>query len=74
MIVAQYKTIDGDFYDWISYKIFNTEIYAMVIASANPKYQTVVRFNSGIIITIPVVATPSGTKISKVDWGTVFLT
>jgi phage tail protein X len=67
-----YSTIQGDFFDSISYKIFKTEKYSPVIMRNNPAYANVVIFDAGIVLTIPSVSTSS--QISEVPWGQLFVT
>jgi phage tail protein X len=65
-----YKTIQGDFFDYISYKVFGTEKYANVLIRENPLYADVVRFDAGIVLMLPIIANPN-TNISAVPWGTL---
>jgi phage tail protein X len=65
-----YSTIQGDFFDLISYKIYGTEKYANVLMRDNPAYSDVVRFDAGIVLTIPTISNPNQ-NVSAVPWGTL---
>jgi len=66
--VFQYKTIQGDALDSISWDLFGTEKYTGDIMLANPTYVDVANFDAGIVLTIPVVALAP--NLSNVPWGT----
>ncbi len=71
-MATTYRTVQGDFFDDISYRIFQTEKYGVSIMTANPGYADVVRFAAGITLTIPQVA--SSTNVTAVPWGQLFVT
>lgn len=68
--VFQYTTKQGDYYDLISYTLFGTEIYSMAIALANPEYETVVAFESGIQLSIPIIPAATTPTLGQA-WGTL---
>jgi phage tail protein X len=51
--VGQYKTIQGDTWDSISYKVYGSEMLFPLLMSANPEHVLVVIFDAGIILVIP---------------------
>jgi hypothetical protein len=69
--VNQYTTIGGEMWDQISRKIYGKERWENVLMRANPAYLNVVRFNPGIVLTVPAIDTV--TLISSVPWGSVYV-
>jgi phage tail protein X len=65
-----YTSIGGDYFDWISYKLYGTEKYADVLMRVNPLYADVVLFDAGIVLNIPVIEA-KGSNVSNVPWGTI---
>ncbi len=70
MSVGFYTTIQGDYYDWISYKIYGTSKYSNVLMHENSAYNDVVAFDAGIVLTVPELP-PHNTNVSAVPWGTL---
>jgi len=57
-----YKTVSGDTWDLISYKVYGFEMYINELMSANTKYRKVLVFNEGIEIICPdIMNKPSTT-------------
>jgi phage tail protein X len=50
-----YRTVYGDTWDLISYKVFGTEAYRSNFVDANPGYSSAYVFESGVILQIPVI-------------------
>lgn len=48
-----YKTVSGDTWDLISYKLFEDEKYMRHLLEANLPLTEILRFDSGIEITVP---------------------
>ncbi len=71
-MTTTYRTIQGDFFDDIAYRTYGSEKYGVSIMTANPGYADVVRFDAGITLTIPQVA--SSQNITVVPWGQLFVT
>ena len=70
-MTSQYRTIQGDMWDWISWKLYKTERFANVLMRENAAYLSVVTFNAGTILTVPAISTTR--KISSVPWGSVYV-
>lgn len=51
-----YKTIQGDMWDLISYKLTGTVSGISELIQANPDYKEIVIFPAGIILNVPVFA------------------
>lgn len=54
--MLKYTTIQGDTWDIISLKNYNTELYVSNIIEANYKFRDYVFFPAGIVLNIPEVA------------------
>lgn len=57
-----YRTVQGDTFDLISLRQYNTEKNASYIIQANPDYTDVLIFDAGVELQVPVfgnTATPS---------------
>lgn len=48
-----YKTVSGDYWDLISYKVYGSEIYTTELMKANPEYLNVMVFSAGMEIVCP---------------------
>ncbi len=70
-MATTYRTIQGDFFDDIAYRLYGSERYGVSIMTANPGYADVVRFSAGITLTIPQVA--SSANVTAVPWGQLFI-
>lgn len=64
-----YRTIQGDYFDDIAYRLYGSERFGISIMTANPAYADVVKFSAGIVLTIPQVA--SSANASSVPWGSL---
>ncbi|WP_432643404.1 tail protein X [Acidaminococcus sp.] len=53
-----YTTVQGDVWDFISYKVYGSERYIGTLMEANPKHADTAVFPSGVILTCPDVETP----------------
>jgi phage tail protein X len=67
-----YVTVQGDFFDSISYRIYKSERFAPALMRVNPNYSAVVKFDAGIVLNVPAVA--SSQNISNVPWGALIVT
>jgi phage tail protein X len=65
-----YRTQQGEMWDYISRKIYGTERFCNVLMRTNPLYLDVVTFDAGIHLTVPAI-TISG-SISTVQWGSIY--
>lgn len=50
-----YRTIEGDTWDSISYKVYGSEEYFKDIYEANKNYSNIAIFNGGIELKVPVI-------------------
>ncbi len=53
-----YKTVQGDQWDLVSYKMYGNERYMHVLLEANPEYQDLTVFPAGLTLTCPDIPTP----------------
>jgi hypothetical protein len=51
----EYTTIQGDTFDMISLDFYDDEKYASEIIKSNPEYRTVLVFDEGSILKIPII-------------------
>lgn len=61
-----YTTIQGDMWDFISYKIYGKCKYADILMAANPEYITVYKFSAGAVLDCPEIETV--TKPAQPPW------
>lgn len=54
-----YRTIQGDMWDSIAYKLYGNEKYMKELMDANLKYIDYVVFPAGINLNVPKIAAPS---------------
>lgn len=52
-----YKTVQGDMWDLISYKVYGNEKFVDVLIAENPQYRKVLVFSAGVEIICPDVDT-----------------
>jgi phage tail protein X len=53
-----YRTISGDQWDLISFKVYNSEYYVDKLVEANISHIRTIYFDAGISLTIPDVVKP----------------
>jgi phage tail protein X len=51
----EYETIQGDTFDSISLDFYDEEYYSSEIINANPDFCSVIVFESGILLKIPII-------------------
>lgn len=61
-----YKTILGDEWDMISFKVYGTDKLVGTLMKANAKYAGVHKFEAGIEIEVPKVEEKK--KVKKAPW------
>lgn len=57
--MSTYRTIQGDTWDGIAYKIAGAEEFMTPLMQANPDYAEIVIFPTGVILNIPDVVIQS---------------
>lgn len=62
-----YKTIQGDTWDMISYKVYGNGMYMDRLIKANRQYMNIYEFSAGVILTIPESSVESSDNTS-VPW------
>ena len=67
----QYTTVQGDFFDLISFQVYGSERYASTLMRCNPAWAAVVAFDAGVVLTVPQVAT--STPLGRVPWSNLSL-
>jgi phage tail protein X len=65
-----YTTIQGEMFDFISYKIYGAEKYMGILIRANPQYAHTMRFDAGVNLNVPTISTSA--PISQTAWGTIY--
>lgn len=65
---SSYRTIDGDAFDSIAYRLWQDESLAQYIIAANPEYADVVIFEAGAELTIPDVDRPVQVSSTLPPW------
>lgn len=64
--MRKYKTVQGDRWDTISYKMYNNEFYINNLINANLMYRETVIFDGNITLDIPEIL--SNTSEVKPKW------
>ncbi|WP_303997073.1 tail protein X [Megamonas hypermegale] len=54
-----YKTISGDTWDLIAYKILGSEVYMEELLNANQEYKDFIVFPANINLTVPEITVPT---------------
>ena len=70
--MATTTTIAGDFWDVISVRVYQSEIYTPVLQRANPAYAGVVEFDAGVVIECPQVQITA--NVGNQPWSSSFVT
>lgn len=60
--MGQYKTIQGDTWDIISYRVYGDEHYVAELIEANHEHRGVVLFPAGVVLTTPEIDTEEATS------------
>lgn len=55
--MTTYKTVQGDTWDLISYRVYGTGNIMSELMKANPKYMNVGVFSAGVVLNIPAIDT-----------------
>lgn len=53
-----YRTLSGDMWDLIAYRIWQTERYTPDLIDANPEHRWTAVFSAGVNLTVPVIDIP----------------
>lgn len=54
-----YKTVSGDTWDLIAYKILGSEVYMEELLNANQEYKDFIVFPANINLTVPEITVPT---------------
>ena len=54
-----YKTVQGDMWDSIAYKLYGTETALNVLLEANQQYAGIIVFPAGVLLEIPEYIAPA---------------
>jgi phage tail protein X len=65
-----YRTVQGDRFTWIAYRIFGSSRYTSTLMRMNPSYADIVLFDAGVTLTVPQVTARQ--NLSNTSWGTFF--
>lgn len=57
--MRKYRTVQGDMWDWIAYKVYGDEAYIKILLEHNQKYADYVVLPAGIVLNCPDVALPN---------------
>lgn len=55
--MCEYRTIQGDMWDMIAFRMYHNEQLMHVLIDANPQYRSVVVFPANCVLNIPDVST-----------------
>lgn len=58
-----YRTVLGDTWDLIAFKLYGNEYYMNQLLDANPKHLDTVIFEAGIVLNVPEISVPVSTKL-----------
>lgn len=58
-----YRTVAGDTWDLISYKVYGREAYMKDLLEANPVHATTAVFGAGVELVVPDVAPPAAATL-----------
>jgi phage tail protein X len=59
----KYTTVQGDTFDMLAYRAYADEFKAHYIIQANPDYANVLVFDTGIILTIPILTKSAASSL-----------
>ena len=65
-----YSTLGDETWDQVALKTYGAERFANVLMNANPAYQGVVFFDSGMVLIIPQLT--SGTLTAVMPWNVTY--
>jgi phage tail protein X len=51
--MSEYKSVQGDTWDLISFKIWKNEFYTSDLIKANPEHNQIVFFDAGVVLNVP---------------------
>ena len=57
--MRKYRTIQGDTWDVISYRVYHNEKFMSLLIQANLSYAEIVIFPAGVVIDVPDIDTPA---------------
>ncbi len=55
--MSSYKTIQGDTWDLIAYKLWGSEYLLPLLLEANPKHRHTLFFSGDVVLNVPVIDT-----------------
>lgn len=61
--LRKYRTVQGDMWDWIAYKVYGDESYLNVLLEYNQEYAHYVVLPAGIILNCPNVVFSNPTHL-----------
>ncbi len=61
--MLKYTTIQGDTWDGISYKLYQTEAYMSELMAANPAHMRTVVFAAGVVLRAPEIASREAVQL-----------
>lgn len=67
-MAKEYRTIQGDSFDAISFRLWGSEHYMRKLMDANPDYMDVLLFGPGIVLQIPDFTPPPKTASGLPPW------
>ena len=68
MPARTYRTIDGDAFDGIAFRLFGDEHLARRLIDANPAHADVLLFGPGVTLTIPEIDTTARPPRALPPW------
>lgn len=67
-MAKEYRTIQGDSFDQIAYRLWKNEHYMRKIMAANPDYMDVLLFEPGVVLQIPDFTPPPKISANLPPW------
>jgi hypothetical protein len=65
-----YSTVGDETWDQVAFKAYGAERYANVLIAANPAYQEIVFFDSGMVLIVPQLASPI--PVAQQPWNVAY--
>lgn len=65
-----YSTVSDETWDQVALKAYGTERFANVLLAANPAYQSIVFFDTGMVLIIPQLVTTA--PVAVMPWNVTY--
>jgi len=68
MAASSYRTVQGDMWDTIAYRLWGNEHLSHRLLAANPAYRNQVIFPSGVVLAVPALTTEQTSQAVDPPW------